>query len=267
MKIKSLSEIRMGKTLRFKLKDLPSEIHITEYAFKKAFKISELVRHIFEGSFEWYGFTIANRNNPELIVDIGLPVNEQNVQYYANINPQMIAEFQQSLDVEYIINGWIHSHADLGYKEFSETDERNQITVLDFVSSLLRKPVEKREILIRELSILTEGKYEKKDLERGSVTLITDVPVGSARLLETVYGSFSYSILIGDEGWHIQQIHYKTTGILSGQTHIEKKDAELIKVETGITFSEKDIDKLGRLIRERLNPTIIIPERFEKGCT
>ncbi len=267
MRIRSLSDIRTGEILEVKLQDLPDDIYMTEYAFEKAFKISQMIRSIFDRSFEWYGFTIAKRDNPELIVDIGLPVNEQNVQYYASINPQMIAEFQQSLDVNHIINGWIHSHGDLGYKQFSDTDEKNQITVLDYVSSVLRKPVAKREIPIRELFILTEGRYERKDLEKGSVTLITDIPVSRARIMETVYGSFSYSILIGDEGWHIQQIHYKMRGILSGQIHIEKRDAELVRVRAGITIGEKDIEELGRLIRERVNPAIIIPERFEKGCT
>ncbi|NIR12799.1 MAG: hypothetical protein GWN86_02125, partial [Desulfobacterales bacterium] len=54
-----------------------------------------------------------------------------------------------------------------------------------------------------------------KELEQGSVSLITDAVVSEAILMETIYGGFSYSIVIGDEGWHEQEIHYKERGVIS----------------------------------------------------
>ncbi|NIR12798.1 MAG: hypothetical protein GWN86_02120, partial [Desulfobacterales bacterium] len=81
----------------------------------KAFKISELVREIHDESYEWYGFTLADKDNPELITDIGLPRNAQNLEEYATINPEGIAEYHDSLAGDTLINGWIHSHGALHY--------------------------------------------------------------------------------------------------------------------------------------------------------
>ena len=70
---------------------------MAKYAKDKAFKISELVGMIFEKSFEWYGFTLADKDHPELIIDIGLPQNDLNLQDYTALGSQRIAEFQESL--------------------------------------------------------------------------------------------------------------------------------------------------------------------------
>ncbi len=267
MRFKVLSELKRPELYEIRLATLPQDILMDQYAMAKAFKINELVCTIHKGSYEWYGYTIANRDNPELIVDIGLPRNEQNIDQYASVAPEWIAEYQESLPFNMVINGWIHSHGSIEYKGFSRTDEKNQVTVLDYVTALLRRPVTKKEVVIKDLTLLVKDRWTEKDLGKGSVSLITDVPIREARIMETIYGGFCYSIVIGDEGWHKQEIYYKKRGILTGQTTESKKEAEIILVSTGRSLTQSDIDALRDEVREKIKPMIVEPERFEKECT
>jgi len=79
MRFKDLSQLKRPQPLKMTFGSLPQHILMTKYAKDKAFKISERVGVIFEKSFEWYGFTLANNDHPELIVDIGLPQNDLNL--------------------------------------------------------------------------------------------------------------------------------------------------------------------------------------------
>jgi hypothetical protein len=80
MRFKDLSQLKRPELLEITLGNSPQHILMTEFAKDKAFKICNLVGVIFEESFEWYGFTLADKNHPELIVDIGLPKNDLNLQ-------------------------------------------------------------------------------------------------------------------------------------------------------------------------------------------
>jgi len=228
MRFKSLADLKRQKPKEVTLATLPQEVSMTHYAKEKAFKISELVREIHEESYEWYGFTIADKENPELITDIGLPQNDQNLLEYAAIGPARIAEYHDSLSEDTIINGWIHSHGALQYMHFSHTDEENQATVLDFVT--------------------------EKELEEGSVSLITDAVVSEAILMETIYGGFSYSIVIGDEGWHEQEIHYQERSVISGHSHVSKKSADLVLIDNGRSLTQADIIVLSKEVAEKIQP-------------
>jgi hypothetical protein len=211
---------------------------------------------------------MANRGNPELIVDIGLPKNDQNLSDYTSVGPEKIARFQESLPRDSVISGWVHSHGRLPYEQFSLTDAQNQVTVLDYVTAVLRKPVAKQEVVIRDLAILVKDRWTERDLERGSVALITDAPISEARLIETIYGGFCYAIVIGDGGWHRQEIHYRTRGILSGQTTDSKQEAALVPVETGRELTATDVEALRREVQEKIQPgTPVLRERFEKEAT
>jgi len=268
LRFKTLSELKRPVAREIELATLPQDILITRYAMAKAFMINTLVHAIHHASFEWYGYTIANRDQPELIVDIGLPKNDQNIYHYTHVGPDNIVDFQEALPRDKVINGWIHSHGSLEYRHFSSTDERNHVTALDYVTTLLRKPVTKKELVIKDLVLLVKNQYTAKDLESGSVSLITDVPVTEARIMETVYGSFCYGIVIDDEGWHKQEIHYRTRGILSGQTTESKREANLILVDNGRSLTETDISVLRDEIKEKIQPVAILPpERFEKEAT
>jgi hypothetical protein len=232
---------------------------MTKYAKVKAFKINELVGVIFEKSFEWYGFTLANKDHPELIVDIGLPKNDLNLQDYTTLGSQRIAEFQESLPESVIINGWIHSHGALNYKHFSHTDEQNHLTVLDFVAARTRKPLAKKEIAIQDLVLLEQDRFTEKDLERGSVCLITNGSITEAKIMESIYGSFCYSIVIGDEGWHEQQIHCRERGILSGHTTVWSKSTDIQFIDTQKTLKPEEIQAIGKEVKEKIQPNLNPP--------
>jgi hypothetical protein len=265
MRFKDLSQLKRPKPLIIALGSLPQHILMAKYARDKAFKISERVGVIFEKSFEWYGFTLANNDHPELITDIGLPQNDLNLQDYTTLGSQRIAEFQESLPEDVLINGWIHSHGDLNYRHFSNTDEKNHLTVLDFVAARTRKPLAKKEIAIQDLVLLEKDRFVEKDLEKGSISLITDGPITEAKIMETIYGSFCYSIVIGDEGWHEQEIHCRERGILSGHTTERSQAANIEFVDTGRSFSQSDISELSNEVEEKIKPhTDPPPELIER---
>lgn len=254
MRIKRLSELKRAESQEIPLGRLPEEIYIAHYATAKAFKINELIRTIHKDSYEWYGYTLASRENPELILDIGLPENQQNLYDYTSIHPEYIFAYQQSLAADSIINGWIHSHGQLDYRHFSETDEKNQVTVLDYVTSLLRKPVAKKQILIQDLVLLQKDHYTDKDLQKGSVSVITDAPVSEAVIMETIFGGFCYAVVIGDEGWHRQEIHYKKRGILSGETSVTRKEGDMVLVDTGRMLTDVEVNALGEEVERKIQP-------------
>jgi len=259
MRFKNLSQLKRPKPLVISLGSLPQHISMAKYAKDKAFKISERVRVIFDKSFEWYGFTLANIDHPELIVDIGLPQNDLNLQDYTTLGSQRIAEFQESLPENMLINGWIHSHGTLNYKHFSHTDEDNHLTVLDFVTARTRKPIAKKEIAVQDLVLLEKDRFVEKDLEKGSISLITDGPITEAKIMETVYGSFCYSIVIGDEGWHEQQIHCRERGILSGHTTVWSRSTNIKFIDTQRTLKPEEIQAIGKEVKEKIQPNLNPP--------
>jgi len=265
MRFKDLSQLKRPEPLTITLGNLPQHILMAKYAKDKAFKISERVGVIFEKSFEWYGFTLANNDHPELITDIGLPQNDLNLQDYTTLGSQRIAEFQESLPEDVLINGWIHSHGDLNYKHFSNTDEKNHLTVLDFVAARTRKPLAKKEIAIQDLVLLEKDRFVEKDLKKGSICLITDGPITEAKIMETIYGSFCYSIVIGDKGWHEQEIHCREMGILSEHTTVRSQTANIEFVDTGRSLSQDDIRALSDEVEKKIKPhTDPPPELIER---
>jgi hypothetical protein len=275
MRFKALKDLTRAAPLEIALGSLPVKILITDYAKAKAFAVSELVRRVHGEAFEWYGFTLAERARPEVIVDVGLPDNTDNQETYTSISPERIAAYQDTLPSGRIINGWVHSHGELEYRHFSPLDDFNQATVLDYVTSLLRVPVAQKEVVIRDLvlGVLGEGpdlgakggqEKEKASPAPASVTLLTDVPVGRAQLLETVYGGFCFAIVIGDEGWTQQEIHYKTRGVLTGETLVSKREVDLTLVTTGKVLTTSDLEALELEVKDRIQPITHKPENIER---
>ncbi len=83
--------------------------------------------------------------------------------------------------------------------------------------------------------------------------------------METVYGSFCYSIVIGDGGWHEQEIHYRERGILSGQTTVGSKAAQIEFVDTGKSITQFDISTLRDEVKKKIKPhTDPPPELIER---
>jgi hypothetical protein len=263
VRLKSLAGLKKPVSREIPLAVLPQEIAMTEYAWEKAYTINELVRAIHQRSYEWYGFTLACREEPELIVDIGLPVNDQNQDQYVSLAPEKIAAYRDALPETTVINGWIHSHGELKFRHFSETDAANQATVLDFVTARLRLPVAKVEVIIHDLVLLHQGAWQEEDLKKGSVSLITDAPVFEAKIWETEYGGFCYAIVIGDDGWHEQEIHYKKRGILSGQTFVSKTEGAIRLINDGRLLTPSDLAALEEEVKNRLSPVPYVLPKLE----
>jgi hypothetical protein len=278
VRFKALGDLARPAPREIVLASLPEEVRITDYARAKAFLVSELVARVHGAAYEWYGFTLAARENPALIVDVGLPANAENQENYTRLSPEGIAAYQETLPAGLIINGWLHSHGTMEYRHFSPTDDDNQATVLDYVTALLMVPVAQKEVVIRDLALRTLGEAETPAVplnaapDRGvghlslpSVTLFTDVPVGRAQLLETVHGGFCFAIVIGDEGWSRQEIHYKTRGILTGETVVSRRETDLTLVPTGKLITASDQEALEVEIKERLRPVTYTLEKLERG--
>jgi len=278
VRFKALKDLSRTAPREIRLKALPEQVLMTDFARAKAFLVSELVVRVHGAAYEWYGFTLGERENPGVIVDVGLPDNDENQENYTSISPERIAAYEESLPSGLIINGWLHSHGALEHRNFSPVDDVNQQTVLDYVTSFLMVPVAQKEVVIRDLALLVMGEEEalasslKRAQEEGaaslapaSVTLITDVPVGRARLLETVYGGFCFGIVIGDEGWTRQEIHYKTRGILTGETLISYQEADLTVIKSGKILTPSDLEALEEQVRERLRPVAYTLEKLERG--
>lgn len=259
MRFKTLSQLKRSEPLNIILGDHPQSILMAEYAKAKAFIIGDLIRKNFKDSYEWYGFTLADPAHPELIIDIGFPENNMNLQDYTTLGSAKIAEFHESLPKDRIINGWIHSHGALKYKHFSTIDDRNSRTVLEFVAAGRRKLLAKREISVQDLVLLQKDRFEEKDLGKGSVSLITDKPIAEANIMEGVYGSFCFSIVIGDDGWHEQQIHYRERRILSGHETTWSRSTSIEFIDTRRTLNPDEIQSIANEVKVKIQPNLNPP--------
>lgn len=254
MRFKSLGELQRSAAFEKDLEGLPEQVLMTDLARQKAFKINELVRRIHKESYEWYGFTIADKDRPELILDIGIPQNKQNMFRYTSIGSRGIADFQESLGRDRFINGWIHSHGSLHYHGFSDVDDANSLAVLDYVAARQKIAVKKRQILIGDLQVLVKDQYHDCDLRAGSVTLIVDSPVAEASILETVYGAFCYAIVVGDGDWQRQEIYHRFRGVLTGETVFQKKSSGIAIFPTGARLSADQVRALTKEVEKKLHP-------------
>ncbi len=254
MRIKKLSQVKRIPPLEIPMGTLPGVVRMTRYARDKAFRLNRLIRETFGGSYEWYGFTLGRRDRPEVIRDIGLPRNAANQEQYTRIEGRDIVDFHDQLPEGVVVNGWIHSHGDLAYHNFSPVDEANHRVVLEFVSTRLRRPVFKREVRVEDWNLVVEGAWGPDDILPGSVSLITDVPVRKVRILETHYGSFCFAVVVGDGGWMVQEVLTKTRGILTGATRYDSKAAELVLEDDGETLDAADEELLREEVKRKVRP-------------
>lgn len=263
MKLKSLQELRRPPAQEVALGTLPLELKIRRLALEKAFALNRAVKQLFQESFEWYGFTLGRREEPEVVVDIGLPRNDDNFAEFTRVGAERIAAFQETLPPNLVVNGWVHSHGSLELQAFSVIDAANQAVVLDYVCTLVKRPVAKREVVIQDLVLLSEEKLEKANLSRGSVTLVTDVPVSRARLWETVLGGFCYALVVGDDDWHRQEIHYLRQGLLTGRREVSHREVEL-KILDSPPGERLEEAALLEEVREKISPLRYRLEKLER---
>ena len=67
-------------------------------------------------------------------------------------------------------------------------------------------------------------------------------------------GGFSYAVVIGDSGWHEQEVFYNRTSILTGNQRVTKRESGLLVVETGTVLTTGDIESLEDEVREKIKP-------------
>lgn len=254
MRVKRLADIRRPSLLEIPLGRFPDRVIMTGYALNKALAVSALVREIHGGSYEWYGLTLGEESRPEVITDIGLPRNAANLPQYTSLDGADLLAFQEELDTGRLVNGWIHSHGDLNYHGFSPVDEANHRVVLDYVASRVRRPLVKKEVRVEGLTLAVADEAGTRDLRDGTVTILTDVPVTSATILETVYGAFCFAVLIGDSGWILQRIVTKTRGILTGTTGYGSLEAPLVIAEPQRALTEAEKEDLREEVQRKIRP-------------
>jgi hypothetical protein len=96
-------------------------------------------------------------------------------------------------------------------------------------------------------------------LEKGTVSLITDQPITEAKIVETVYGSFCYCIVIGDDGWHEQQIHYREKSVLSGHSTVWSQSTNIEFVDTRRTLNPEEIQAIANEVKAKIRPNLNPP--------
>lgn len=249
---------RKNKTI-VELDELPTSVHMTTYAVDKAFAVNKLVRELYNKSYEWYGYLLATEKEPELAVDVGLPKNAMNHLGGTGLDPREIEIYRRSLPQDYFINGWIHSHGDLGFRQFSGTDDRNQPVMLNYVCSKRMTPIRKEALALDHLYIETKEHIGKEEellsLHMPGVEL-EGVARARAKLYELILGGFSYAVVIGDEGWTNQEVYHKERKMVTGKNNYKKiEDAQLNTVNQGREFTLLDLARLQEKVRETIDPT------------
>ncbi|MFC1698119.1 hypothetical protein ACFL1H_07290 [Nanoarchaeota archaeon] len=254
-RFQNLSKIEDIKIDNKILDTLPTDIYMTDYAVEKAYKINNFMKDIHDSSFEWYGYTIAKKDDPYKIIDVRFGYNDRNDGAYTRIEPENIEQFRMSLADDEVINGWIHSHGDLGYKQFSGTDEANHKVVRDYVSSLLRKPIEMTEIVMDNLGSLVDGKYKEDDMKDFSVTIVGDNEVKNPKLYETIKGGYCFSIVIGDSGWSEQEIETERYHMLTKKSIPGKIKTEILPIKTDQVLTIDTLLDLEMQIHQKFQPS------------
>jgi hypothetical protein len=79
-----------------------------------------------------------------------------------------------------------------------------------------------------------------------------------------VYGGFCFAIVIGEDGWTRQEIHYKTRGILTGETLVSHREAGLVLVATGKLITPSEQEALEVEVKDRIRPVTYKPENIER---
>ena len=135
----SLSTLLTSAEPEEKQKDEPNfglnELHISEYAYQKAFRYAKLILKVKRGNNEVGGFLTTPEDAQDRVVrDVFLARNQvvSSVEY--KLEPLDVLEAKRELTEEgQKIIGWWHSHG-RGTTFHSPTDDRNQMVLLNAIS-------------------------------------------------------------------------------------------------------------------------------------
>jgi hypothetical protein len=151
---------------------VPEKVIWEDYVPAKAQSICNAVRKSY-GSKEWYGLLTAEKKNPYVIKDIAL--GEQEVRSsYVSIESEKIGGILKDIDKEYTVVGWIHSHGDMDYMNFSGTDEENKMTVANSITLNTQVISKYMELRVHDVALMVEkgGKKEFFTNLNGNLTKV-----------------------------------------------------------------------------------------------
>ncbi len=194
---------------------VPKTVRVTEDVLNKAFTLCQLVKEVHEESMEWYGFLLAKRTQPELACDFTFGKQDSSAGHTKMSGEDIakcIEEIESSRGKEWIINGWIHSHA--GFNTFfSGTDQENRMTVLNSVYANTRRQFQRPyqfmqgeqsvckldDTLMLSSASPTDPVVIVSGEDAKSVSPELLQKIFKSRMLQEAWLGFSYSIVVNEK--------------------------------------------------------------------
>lgn len=179
-------------------------IHITSYAYEKAFAYARLVVKEAKGSMECGGYLITPKDSKDRIVTDAFLARNQDVSagLYTLNAEDVIKAGREINDLGYKVLGWWHSHGNMA-TFFSQTDDDGQRTMLNEIGAFnyITLPSEKK---IENLEVLSDNGnlviFDKKNPGRkyvlGAKENIGNVSINNFKLTQDKRIGFTYGLVV-----------------------------------------------------------------------
>ncbi len=139
---------------------LPGKVRVGEGALKKAYTLCRIVTEINRTPLEWYGLTISRQDDPGVVRDFIFGEQTDNG-CHTHLDGTEVSRLSEELiryRPEWLVSGWVHSHADMGVFFSDNIDRPNMLTVLNSVYLNTRQRFKKPYKLIEGIR---NSQYEK----------------------------------------------------------------------------------------------------------
>ncbi|MBI5065964.1 Mov34/MPN/PAD-1 family protein [Candidatus Woesearchaeota archaeon] len=189
-------------------------IHVTEYAFEKAFAYARLMCSIAGRTMECGGYLIAPKDSKDLIATDAYLARDQEVQEgFFEVHAEDVIKAGRELDKQgFKVLGWWHSHGFLR-TFFSGTDDKGQRTVLNEISAVNYISIPEEKELKNLESKVENGKlllFDKKNpLRKYELQVKGDpntVKVEGLKLLGEKRVGFAYGLVVN--AWKDKRVPY-----------------------------------------------------------
>jgi len=212
-------------------------IHITKYAFEKAYVYARLACEKARGTIECGGYLIAPRQAQDRIATDSFLAKNQDVSsgLFTIEAEDVIKAGREINEMGYKVLGWWHSHGNLG-TFFSKTDDNGQRTVLNEISAF--NYVTKRDDKeIGNLEVRTEDErivmFDKRNPERRYEIEVdgdlSKISITKLKLQQEKRIGFAYGLVVNVPGhwdfdWRGKNKHRTTKTILLDEKDITKNN-------------------------------------------
>lgn len=281
-----LNEILGIETYEDKVDEIvfPSPIKIGVGAIKKAYKICEFVKDVHKRSIEWYGLMISKKDEPDVVRNVVIGSQQSSDAHTAMKGDEigkLIYNIEKEFGEDWIVNGWIHSHANFS-TFFSGTDDRNMETVLNSVYRNTRKGFKeafkaiegrrnavydknKKEIIISG-SLDTDAQivFPVDEFNLESLTEEQIKKVIKLKIRKPVLVGWSYSIVVNDKSDKKGHINYKKEFPFEEKSENWDEDAEVDILEGKDYELEIDEDKLHSEVESKIKKPIEIIQTIKQ---